>query len=68
MMQHAAYLHFSFMDYTLVGSTLFHAQIFDAIKAHDAAQASALMYEHLNVLVTTLKNIEYNQFLELIQG
>ena len=67
MMQHAAYLHFSFMDYTLVGSTLFHAQIFDAIKNHDAERASALMYEHLNALVKTLKNIEYNQFLDLIQ-
>ena len=68
LMQHAAYVHFSFMDYTLVGSNLFHAQIFEAIKNHDPEQASKLMYEHLNALVTTLQNIDFNQFLEVIHG
>ena len=58
--QHSAYIQFSFMDYTLVGSTLFHAQIFEAIKAHDPARASQLMYDHLNALVTTLKDIEHS--------
>ena len=66
MMEHAAYVHFSFMDYTLVGSNLFHGQIFEAIKNHDPEQASSLMYEHLNALVTTMQNMEYNQFLGVI--
>lgn len=56
--QNSAYIQFSFMDYTLVGSTLFHARIFEAIKAHDPAQASKLMYDHLNALVKTLTDIE----------
>ncbi len=68
MTQHSAYLHFSFMDYTLVGSTLFHAQIFDAIKAHDSEKASALMYDHLHALVTTLQNIEYDKFVSILSN
>ena len=66
MMQHAAYVHFSFMDYTLVGSNLFHSQIFEAIKNHDPEQASHLMYEHLNALINTMQNMEYSQFLDVI--
>ena len=58
--QNSAYIQFSFMDYTLVGSTLFHAQIFEAIKAHDPDRASKLMYDHINALITTLTNIEHS--------
>ena len=65
MTQKSAYIHFSVMDYTLTGSTLFHAHIFEAIREHDAKKATNLMYEHLNALIVTLKKIDFEQFLSL---
>ena len=58
--QHSAYIQFSFMDYTLVGSTLFHSQILGAIKSRDGKEAASLMYKHLNALVKTLTDIEHS--------
>ncbi len=62
MTQKSAYLHFSVMDYTLTGSTLFHAQIFEAIQEHDPKKAAELMYEHLNALIVKLRDIENDKF------
>ncbi len=67
MTQHAAYLHFSVMDYTLTGSTLFHSHLYEAIREHDPEKASHLMYEHLNALVVTLRGIDVEQFRALLQ-
>lgn len=62
MAQKSAYIHFSVMDYTLTGSTLFHAQIFEAIRNHDPHKATELMHEHINALIQKLQDIEHDKF------
>lgn len=61
MMENAAYLHFSYTDYAITGSTRVHFQIYEAIKNHNAPLAAALMRDHLSGVATSVQNVEYDQ-------